>query len=153
MSAPPESYVADLPLRWGDMDSYGHINNVMYLRLLEEARIVAFADWFGETAGAEDIIGRGVFLAHQEIEYRRPLVYRREPLAVHMWVTRIGGASFAIGYEMRDPEAMGGTLYALAESVLATVDLASGTPRSLPREQRDVLRSLTGPEVGFRRRR
>ena len=31
-----------IPLRWGDLDAYGHINNVEMLRLLEEARIQAF---------------------------------------------------------------------------------------------------------------
>ena len=36
-----------VPLRWSDMDAYGHVNNVQYLRLLEEARITAFAQWFG----------------------------------------------------------------------------------------------------------
>ncbi|MGX1474786.1 UNVERIFIED_CONTAM: acyl-CoA thioesterase FadM [Streptomyces canus] len=27
------------PLRWADMDAYGHVNNVVFLRYLEEARI------------------------------------------------------------------------------------------------------------------
>ena len=31
-----------LELRWGDMDAYGHINNVTQMRLLEEARVRAF---------------------------------------------------------------------------------------------------------------
>jgi acyl-CoA thioester hydrolase len=32
----------NVPMRWGDMDAYGHINNVEILRILEEARIHAF---------------------------------------------------------------------------------------------------------------
>ncbi len=32
------------PLRWGDMDAYGHANNTVYVRILEEARIVRLAD-------------------------------------------------------------------------------------------------------------
>lgn len=31
-----------VPMRWGDMDAYGHINNVQVVRMLEEARIAAF---------------------------------------------------------------------------------------------------------------
>lgn len=144
----------EVPLRWSDMDSYGHVNNVTYLRLLEQARIDAFAAWFGGDAGAEDILDRGVFVAHQEIEYLRPLVYRREPVLVDMWVTKVGGASFSIGYAMRDPDGAGepGGPYVHAETVLATIDLESGRPRALPAEQRATLRALQGRPVPFRRR-
>ena len=31
-----------VPLRWSDMDAYGHVNNVQFLRLLEDARVIAF---------------------------------------------------------------------------------------------------------------
>ncbi|GAC1371541.1 MAG: hypothetical protein NVSMB43_07620 [Pseudarthrobacter sp.] len=31
-----------MPMRWGDMDAYGHINNVQIVRMMEEARIAAF---------------------------------------------------------------------------------------------------------------
>src|SRR5699024_12546065 len=34
--------VIDIPLRWGDMDAYGHINNVQIVRLMEEARVIVF---------------------------------------------------------------------------------------------------------------
>ncbi|MDQ1536954.1 MAG: acyl-CoA thioester hydrolase, partial [Actinomycetota bacterium] len=33
MSQP--TYAVDVPLRWSDMDAYGHVNNVQFLRLLE----------------------------------------------------------------------------------------------------------------------
>ena len=33
-------YRVEVPLRWSDMDAYGHVNNVQYLRLLEDARVV-----------------------------------------------------------------------------------------------------------------
>lgn len=32
-------FIARIQVRWGDMDAYGHINNAMYLRYMEEARI------------------------------------------------------------------------------------------------------------------
>ncbi|MGL5850524.1 MAG: acyl-CoA thioesterase, partial [Phycicoccus sp.] len=37
MGAP---YRVEVPLRWSDMDAYGHVNNVQFLRLLEDARVV-----------------------------------------------------------------------------------------------------------------
>ncbi|MFM6850406.1 MAG: thioesterase family protein, partial [Terrabacter sp.] len=35
-------YAAQVALRWSDMDAYAHINNVQFLRLLEDARVIAF---------------------------------------------------------------------------------------------------------------
>ncbi|WP_308409809.1 acyl-CoA thioesterase [Zhihengliuella halotolerans] len=32
----------EVPMRWADMDAYGHINNVNLVRMMEEARIGAF---------------------------------------------------------------------------------------------------------------
>lgn len=154
-----EPYVTDVPLRWSDMDAYGHVNNVEYLRLLESARVTAFADWFDadRPEGAEPVLARGILLAHQEIEYLRQLVYRPQPLRIRMWVTRIGGASFTLGYEMCDPEPLGDAtepvLYAVAESTLATYDVAADRIRSIPAEQRAALQRRRGPAVAFRRRR
>ena len=37
-----KEFVLEVPLRWGDMDAMAHLNNVMYFRLMEEARI----QWF-----------------------------------------------------------------------------------------------------------
>ncbi len=37
-------YETKLPVIWGDMDAFGHINNVIYLRYFEQARV----DWFAK---------------------------------------------------------------------------------------------------------
>ena len=34
--------VIEIPVRWGDMDAYGHINNVQIVQLMEEARVMVF---------------------------------------------------------------------------------------------------------------
>ncbi len=36
-------HVAHIPVRWGDMDSYGHVNNTLYIQYLEEARVACHA--------------------------------------------------------------------------------------------------------------
>src|SRR3978361_1004746 len=38
----PLVHVMRMPIRWGDMDMMGHVNNAMYFTYLETARI----DWF-----------------------------------------------------------------------------------------------------------
>lgn len=38
MTDKPLLHTATIPVRWGDMDSYGHVNNILYMQYLEEAR-------------------------------------------------------------------------------------------------------------------
>ncbi len=100
-------------LRWADMDAYGHVNNVQMLQLLEEARIEAFwahpdaAD--GERPTAVLDAGPGArtttLVARQEIEYVRPLSYRRAPAVIDLWLGHLGGASIDVCYEVRDAHA------------------------------------------------
>ena len=57
-----------VPLRWSDMDAYGHVNNVQFVRLLEDARVAMLVDWFPE--GLEQL-DRGIVVARHEIDYLR----------------------------------------------------------------------------------
>ena len=97
-------YRTEVPLRWSDMDAYGHVNNVQYLRLLEDARVIGFREWFGAD---KSLLDAGVVVSRHEIEYLAPLTYRPEPIEVDMWVTRTSGAGFTLGYVVRDPESLG----------------------------------------------
>src|SRR5665647_432283 len=79
-----------VPVRWGDLDAYGHVNNVAVLGFLEEARIAAF--WrhpdAAEQAWPTAILDAGpgsatvTVVARQEIEYLQPIDHRRDPLTV-----------------------------------------------------------------------
>ena len=130
------------------MDAYGHVNNVQYHRLLEEARIRAFGEWF-HSSGGDSMLRSGVLLARQEIEFLEQLVYRPEPILVDMWVTSLGGASWDMGYTIRDAEAV----FARAESTLVAFDVAAQSARRLTDEERDALRAELGDPVPMRRRR
>ena len=143
-------YHCDVPLRWSDMDAYGHVNNVQFLRLLEDARVVAFAEWFGPE---DSLLAEGVLVARHEIEYLAPLEFRHAPVAVDMWVTRLAGASYDLGYVMRDPESVGDQVYARAESTMVMYDFAGARPRRMTPEQRETLGQYLGEPVDLRRRR
>jgi acyl-CoA thioester hydrolase len=70
-----------IPVAWGDMDAFGHVNNTVYLRWLESARI----DYF-KKVGLLDRMARdrvGPILARTEIDYRRPVTW---PDTVHVEV-------------------------------------------------------------------
>jgi acyl-CoA thioester hydrolase len=145
-----QRYSADVPLRWSDMDAYGHVNNVQFLRLLEDARVIGFQEWFGQE---RSVLDQGVLVARHEIEYLAPLEFRHAPIAVDMWATRIGGASFDLAYEVRDPAQVGDTLYARAETTLVLYSFADSSPRRLSATEMATLRSHEGDPVPFRWRR
>src|SRR5437879_13924787 len=65
--------VIQLPVVWGEMDSYRHVNNVVYFRYFESARLEYFRrlDWFA----FERTTGVGPILVTTQARFRRPLTY------------------------------------------------------------------------------
>ncbi|QZN86741.1 thioesterase family protein [Cellulomonas sp. C5510] len=160
-------------LRWSDMDAYGHVNNVELLRLLEEARIEAFWAHPAEAgpSGAADrpvwptaVLDAGpgaqtfTLVARQEVEYLRPVGYRRTPVVVDMWIGHLGGASIDVCYELHDAApAADGTAdpdgpYARAVTTLVLVDAATGAPRRIGEAERAAWSPYVEAPPAFRRR-
>lgn len=152
-----------VPVRWTDLDAYGHVNNAAMLRLLEEARIEAFWEAPAEqvalgarthpTALAAFSGGSGVqtVIAAQRVEYQRQLDYRRDGVQVRLWISRLGGASLTVDYLVltaEDPE--GASPYARARTVIVLVDETSGTPSRLTAEARERLAPYVGEPLVFR---
>lgn len=144
---PAAPYRAQVTLRWSDMDAYGHVNNVQFLRLLEQARIIGFREWF---AGGTPIVDAGIVVSRHEIEYRAPLTYRHEPVEVAMWVTDLRGAGFDLGYAVREPKGGAERLYAVAQTGLVRYDFETSRPRRLSVQDDEVLRAHLGEPVRFR---
>ncbi|MFI1013018.1 acyl-CoA thioesterase [Streptomyces sp. NPDC020965] len=124
------------PLRWSDMDAFGHVNNVVFLRYLEEARI-DFMFRLQPGDGSPSFSG-GSVVARHEIDYVRPLVHRHEPVVVESWVTRITAASLTIAYEIKDTEGAS-QLYVRASTVVVPYDLEAGRPRRISAEEKSHL--------------
>jgi acyl-CoA thioester hydrolase len=70
---------------WGDMDSCRHVNNVVYFRYFENARLEYFRrlDWFNYEIEA----GVGPIISKTEARYRRPLAY---PDVIHIGARLLG---------------------------------------------------------------
>ncbi|MEU5090970.1 thioesterase family protein [Streptomyces sp. NPDC021356] len=117
------------PLRWADMDAYGHVNNVVFLRYLEEARI----DFLFRP---DKQFKQGSVVARHEIDYKRQLVHRHAPVDIELWVTEIRAASFTLGYEVKD----GDQIYVRASTVIVPFDFEAQRPRRLTAEEREFLR-------------
>jgi acyl-CoA thioester hydrolase len=96
------------------------------------------------------MLNEGVLVARHEIEYLAPLDFRSDPVDVVMWATKLSGASFDLGYEVRDPEEVGNRLYARAETTLVAYNFATASPRRLRPDEREILNRYAGDPVGFR---
>lgn len=145
-------HVSYVPLRWSDLDSFGHVNNTVYLRYLQEAR-VDMLYVHAPLRGAEEL-ARGMVVRRHEIAYRAPIRYvrgvdRPEPIRVETWVTAIRAASFDLGYEILALGPDGDRqVYAVASSTLVPYDFEAGRPRRIRPAERAVLSDyveLDGP--------
>ncbi|WP_081998706.1 acyl-CoA thioesterase [Sinomonas humi] len=171
----PAAYQFPLQLRFGDVDSYGHVNNVRFLQFLEDARV----HWLREPL-PEGVRGGGsaagissdhesrqesgseatmfdfvtsenfTLVGRHEIEYLAPLLYRPAPIAVNLWMTRLGGSSFDLGYSVAERD--GSALYAYAATSMVLVSRSTGRPVRVPRGLREAFAHYSGPAVPFRRR-
>lgn len=127
-------------MRWSDQDAYRHINNVTFLRYLEEARV----DWMFHGAEVTDRRPHeGLLVVRNEIDYKRQLDYRQTPVPIELWVSKVGNASFTCAYEIVDTDATGGrTVYARAKTVLACVDMQAGHPLRLSPDRKAYLQAF-----------
>ncbi|WP_255951769.1 acyl-CoA thioesterase [Streptomyces odontomachi] len=160
-------HIYHCPLRWSDMDAFGHVNNVVFVRYLEEARI-DFMFRLARADGSPSFSG-GSVVARHEIDYLKPLFHRHEPVVIETWVTQITAATVTLTYEIKDGEAPGaaldgdagtrsgsGTLYARASTVVVPYDLTAQRPRRLTAEERAFLERFrdddgpSGPGSGAR---
>ena len=68
-----------IPIRWGDMDAMGHVNNAVYFRYLETLRI----DWFRSIGCQMDASGVGPVIINAFCSFIRQLEYPGDVLAKH----------------------------------------------------------------------
>ena len=129
-------YIYRCPLRWSDMDAFGHVNNTVFLRYLEEARI-DFMFRLAPGDGSPSFSG-GSVVARHEIDYKRPLVHRHEPVIIELWVTKISAASLTIAYEVKDAEGPS-EVYVRASTIVVPYDLAAERPRRISAEEKSFL--------------
>lgn len=132
------AHIAHVPPRWSDVDSLGHVNNVVFLRYLQEARVdMLFLD---AAARGTDELARGLIVHRHEVTYLAPLLVRTStPVQVEVWVRAVRPASFELGYAVVDAADPGAPVCAVASTVLVPYDLAGGHPRRLTAAEREVL--------------
>lgn len=123
------------PVAWGDMDAFGHVNNTVYLKYFESARVKYFDD-IPELAGFKgDAIP---VLANISCNYKKPVVYP-DTLTMNVGVTHLGHASLKMFCEMISPKV---GLAAVAECTIVLIDVKKGHSVRMPEIWRTAIERI-----------
>lgn len=131
-----------VPVRYTDVDTYGHVNNATYVTYLEEARIDYLEAVLGDEARsltAESEGDVGIVVANLELQYRHS-VGLVDSVVVDVRVPRLGDSSFPIEYEIRSD----GDIAAEGTTTMVAYDRAEGASRPIPDDWRERITSFEG---------
>jgi acyl-CoA thioester hydrolase len=129
--------VVEQAVAWGDMDSYQHVNNVVYFRYFENARLEYFRrlDWFAY----EKETGIGPILASTQCRFRRALTYP-DTIRIGARVVTIDDDRFAFEYRLVTERL--GSIAAEGQGVIVTYHYARGEKVAVPEELRRRINEL-----------
>ena len=101
MSARPMKHVysSSVPVRWGDMDAYGHVNNTNYFRYMEQVRVEWMDSVKKRSVSEVSPEGTGPVLINAQCTFLRQLKYT-DLIEVRMFVGAVGRSSFETRYEI-----------------------------------------------------
>jgi acyl-CoA thioester hydrolase len=122
--AVPERYELSLPVRPEDIDAQGHVNNVVYVRWVQDA---ATAHWNARTSEAERSAVAWVVVRH-EIDYRLAAM-PEDRIRATTWVGPASRHTYERNTELRRES--DGRLLAKARTLWCPLDRATGRPCQL----------------------
>ena len=129
--------VIDELVRWGDLDALGHVNNTVFFRYFESARLAYFERIrFWPMSSHE---GTGPILATTECRFRRPLRYP-DRLKVGARVVSMDDDRFTMEYAVWSESQA--TIAATGEGVIVSFDYGEGRKVTLPEVTRRELTAL-----------
>ena len=124
---------------WGDMDAYQHVNNAVYFRYFENARVEYFRrlDWFA----LEQATGIGPILAATQARFRRALTY---PDAIAIGARLLSLQEDRFDLEHKIVSRAQGEVVTLGQGTIVTYRHADGKKVQLPEELRKRIWALEG---------
>ncbi len=111
---------------WGDMDAFGHVNNVQIVRYFENAR----AEYFTVNKIWEDFgnkVQKGMVITNLNINYRRQIKYPSQ-LKIYLGITQISSRKFTVECSMINED----EIAVMGSAELVWFDFVSGKPTLLP---------------------
>ena len=125
-------HVTHIPIRWGDMDAYGHVNNTVYFRYMEQARV----EWIEEMKFPVRPGGSGPVIINAACTFLIPMNYPGT-VEVRTYVGQAGRSSVPTHVEMRivgDER-----IYAEGAAKVVWMDTQTGKSVPLPDHVRAVI--------------
>lgn len=123
--------ITSLPVQWGDQDAFGHVNNVVYFRWFESARI----DLLDQFPSSVSMSGKslGPILASMHCDYLRQLHFA-DTVHIGSRIGKIGRSSVEVQHAVFSEQ--GNQLAARATSVLVIFDYDNNRPTRIPDDLR-----------------
>lgn len=134
----------ECPIRWADLDLLGHVNNVIYVDYLQEARIDMLLTHAPDSRATD--LAEGVVVVSHDVQYLLPLTFRPEPVMIDSWVSEIKAATFTMVYEVYDETPQGRLVYLRAKTVLTPYVFAEERPRRLNADEKAILTGFLGDD-------
>jgi acyl-CoA thioester hydrolase len=126
------AHTMTIPMRWGDMDVMGHLNNAMYLRLMEESRL----HWYKDSRVGMGRPGQAVgsVMVSTYVEFIKPIVW---PASVQakLFLGAPGRSSFMSYHELR----VNDEVCSRAAVKIVAIDLKTGKSVPLPDDVRALM--------------
>src|SRR5262249_53173011 len=131
--------IVELPVVWGEMDAYRHVNNVVYFRYFENARVEYFhrLDW----SNFNPERGIGPILAATEAVFRKPLTYP-DTISVAARIPGMGEDRFAMEHRIVSHAQQAVTTE--GRGTIVTLDYATGKKVRVPDELRRKIEKMEG---------
>jgi acyl-CoA thioester hydrolase len=131
--------ILTVDVQWGDQDAMQHVNNVVYFRWCESARINYFGKiGLNDRRTPEHV---GPILASIKCDFRRQLTFP-DTVRIGARVTRIGRTSLTLTHHIESQSQQ--AIVAEAESTLVVFDYDAGRPHPVPDELRAAIEKIEG---------
>ncbi|MGQ0629128.1 MAG: acyl-CoA thioesterase [Phycisphaerales bacterium] len=136
-----------IPVAWGEMDALGHVNNVVYFRYFECARVeyLRRVGWQDRTGGS----GAGFILHSVQARFRRAVVYP-DTVTVMARCSALGADRLTIEHAVTSA-ALGGALTTEGTGIVVCYDYARREKMVMPAALREAVERLEGRTVGGER--
>jgi acyl-CoA thioester hydrolase len=140
---PPELAIhpvtISLPVQWGDQDAFNHVNNVVYYRWMESARI----EYFRQVGLGVGISPQGIgpILASLKCDFRRQLAYP-DTVVISSSIASIGRTSLKMVHLIYSTAQQ--TIAAEGDSVIVMFDYRAQKPLVVSDEVRSAIDLLEG---------
>ncbi|SEM58787.1 acyl-CoA thioester hydrolase [Mucilaginibacter gossypiicola] len=134
-------YKTPIPIRFSDIDSFGHVNNAVYLTYFEIARIGYWKEIINW-----DWSNTGIILGRSEINYLKPITVQ-DNIACYVRTIRIGNSSFDMMHVLVKITPNGEEIVTTGKTVCISYDYSTNKSVPIPSSERHRMINYDEPRL------